>query len=195
VTVPATSAVASGAVDEAAIRVRVGGDLLMRWGSGTLALVGTVSSVAGFVLPGIVHAVLGVVSVVAVVVHMVAAGMFLTRPAMRRLGNLRRRIVVRWCVRMANLVVLGSAYALLAVPWLGAVLPAMACAGMIALQRWYLLLQMGRDAAGEPLHPLENVLLAVLLVVVVLLVAVAIAGAVTFGLLVQWAMDTLGAGR
>jgi hypothetical protein len=182
-------------VDEAAVRVRVGGDLLMRWGGGTLALVGTVGTVAGFVLPGIVHAVLGFVSVLAVVVHMVAAGMFLTRPAMRRLRNLRRRIVVRWCVRMANLVVLGAAYALLAVPWLGALLPALACAAMIALQRWYLLLQMERDAAGEPLHPLENVLLAVLLVVVLLLVSTAIAGAVTLGLLVQWAMDTLGAGR
>jgi hypothetical protein len=35
----------------------------------------------------------------------------------------------------------------------------------------------------------------VLLVVVLLLVSAAIAGAVTLGLLVQWAMDTLGPGR
>ncbi len=182
-------------VEGACVRVRVGGDLIMRWGGGLLAVVGVSGTVLGHILPGVVHAVLVGVSVVAVLVHMLVAGMFLTRPALKALRNLRRRIVVRWCVRMANLLVVGSAYPLLAVPWMGAIVPAAVCVGMIGAQRAYLLAQLRRDAGGVALHPMETLLLVALVGVLLCVIVAAVAGAIVLGLAVQWVMDAFGVGR
>lgn len=179
--------------EEALLRVDTGADLMMRWGGGTVFVLGVLGTVLGHFLPGVVHAALAGTAMLALFVHLLVAGLLLTRPAMKPLRTMKRRLVVRWCARMANLLVLGMTYPVLAVPWVGAVVPVLGCVGMLAAHRAYLRVQLRRDASGTPLHPLETVLLVGLAGVVLAVVVVALVAAVTLGLAVQWAMDTFGA--
>jgi hypothetical protein len=180
--------------EPAVLRIRAGAEILMRGGVGVALVIGVGSTVAGVFAPGLAHAVAAAVAMLGVIVHMLLAGTFLTRPALRAMRNLRRRIVVRWCVRMANLLVLSWAYPLVVVPGVGAILPAAACAGMLYAQRTYLERQVLRDARGDALHPLETVLLLTMATVVLALIAAAITVAVVVGVTAQWLFDALGLG-